>query len=83
MWLMELPKNFEKMAILKIGELEKKTSCHIFKMDIFSKLFSDFMSYIIGKNAGKRIRYFLIFYYIENRKVNCDLFARPVFRLFQ
>ena len=34
----------------------KKTSCHIFKMDIFSKFFADVMTQIIRKNAVKRIK---------------------------
>ena len=32
---------------------QKKTSCNIFKLAIFSKFFLDFIRHIIGWNAGK------------------------------
>ena len=34
---------------------QKKTSCHIFKMAIFSKFFGNAMSHIIRQNAGRKI----------------------------
>ena len=34
---------------------QKKTSYHIFEMDIFSNFFGDVMSHIIRQNAGKKI----------------------------
>ena len=37
---------------------QKETSQHIFKLAIFSKFFGDFMSHIIGWNAGKKIKWF-------------------------
>jgi hypothetical protein len=33
----------------------EETSCHIFKMAIFSKFFGDLMTYIIREYAGKKI----------------------------
>ena len=38
----------------------KETSCNIFKMTIFSKLFCDLMTYIIRERAGKKIMDFLM-----------------------
>ena len=37
----------------KVLTPKKKNSCHIFKMTVFSKLFGDFMSHILGKMQVK------------------------------
>ena len=38
---------------------QMEISCHIFKLDIFSKFFGDLMSHIIREYAGKEMEYFL------------------------
>ena len=50
---------------------QKKTSCHIFNMAIFSKLFGDIISHIIRWNAGKKINWFLNF--LLNKKLSSNL----------
>ena len=37
----------------------KETSCHIFKMAIFSKIFGDLMTHITREYAGKKMKSFL------------------------
>ena len=51
-----------KIPKLLLTSLEK-TSCHIFKITIFSKFFGDVMNQIIRKNAGKRTKKILIFFF--------------------
>ena len=49
----------------KVLTTQKKTSCHVFKMGIFSKLFVAVMAHIIRENADKRIKLFLIFFQLK------------------
>ena len=46
----------------------KKTSCHIFKMAIFSKFFGDLMTYIIREYAGKENKIISESFIINNCK---------------
>ena len=50
---------FNEKLSLFLTEVRFYTSeenrCHIFKMDIFSKLFEDVMSHIISWNADKKV----------------------------
>ena len=45
---------------------QRKTSCHIFKMAIFSKFFVDVMTHIIRDNAAKRIKLFFELFINKN-----------------
>ena len=56
---------------------QKKTSCHTFKMTIFSKFFVDVMTHIIRENAGKRMKYFLNFSLIKIVNLLWSLFQVP------
>ena len=44
---------------------QKKTSCHVFKMGIFSKLFVAVMAHIIMENADKKIKLLIICFQLK------------------
>ena len=44
---------------------QKKTSCHVFKMGIFLKLFVAVMAHIIRKNADKKLKSLFIYFHLK------------------
>ena len=56
----------ENASFAQVLTPQWKTSCHIFKMAIFSKFFVDVMTHIIKDNAGKRIKLFLELFINKN-----------------
>ena len=53
---------------------QKKTGCHIFKLDIFSKFFVAVMTHKLTYDAGKRIKLFLIIFQLEILNILLSVF---------